>query len=188
MIIGLSGAKRCGKDTTFSIIKGYVEDAYPNMFNDIIRVAFADPIKLTIQKFFDLKRCEVEEIKISDDVKIYCNGKNMGGVKGRDFIRSVGMLMRDYDDNQFVNYVKEIVQANSQNLYIITDVRFDNEVKFIEEYNGKIILIKRDGLEIDNHISEKGIVKYDYVLYNNNIKNLKNDVKIIMDNILTKRG
>ena len=81
------------------------------------------------------------------------------------------------------NVLKKIQDAPDK-LWIITDVRFENEVKFIREQKGKIILLERDGYNYDNHPSEMGILDFDFKIQNTTIEDLENQIKIVLKEIL----
>jgi hypothetical protein len=64
---------------------------------------------------------------------------------------------RAYDENFWVNKV-DITNPNPNT--VITDVRFDNEAKFIKENNGFIIKIENPKVEetsTSTHASERGV-------------------------------
>ena len=173
MIIGIAGPKGSGKDTVYKII------------NDIVpccHVAFADPVREANLKILGLKPEDIDIFKRSKVQMIFENRKVE--IDGRHIYREIGMLMRHYDTDQFVNYVLEKIQGAPDKLWIITDVRFENEVKFIREQKGKIILLERDGYNYDNHPSEMGILDFDFKVQNTTIENLKNQIKIILKEIL----
>ncbi len=68
--------------------------------------------------------------------------------------------------------------------WIITDVRFENEVKAIREHSGILIRVNRDTDKEDKHQSETGLDhydKWDYVIENNGgLLNLVQRTKAIM--------
>ena len=83
-----------------------------------------------------------------------------------------------------------LVEDNPDKKYVISDVRFQNEVNFIKQYRGIIIKIIRKPLNNDNneHISEYSIDKLydiDYLIQNNStIEILPNKVACLCDDIL----
>lgn len=67
------------------------------------------------------------------------------------------------------NFKYETEEAKYPN-WIITDVRFENEVNVIKEKGGKVIRINRETEQINNHPSETSLDnydKFDYVINNN---------------------
>ena len=68
---------------------------------------------------------------------------------------------------------------------LIPDVRFDNEVSAIKEFNGKVIHINRPNNELSsNHCSENNDITYDYLIENDGtLQNLFYKVLAIYDSI-----
>lgn len=152
MIFGISGFKGSGKDEFFKVLS----DLVPTYK----KLAFADPIKTQIQCIFNLQT-EQEY----DDFK----RKEFEGVSGRHVVREIGMLMRSYNESQFVEYVYSNLTKNC----CITDVRFQNEMTFIQKLKEKnksvyLVKIKRYNSN-DDHITEQEFADaiYDFVIDNN---------------------
>ena len=88
----------------------------------------------------------------------------------------VTLLMNDYKKNIFnpsKYYLSENPNTNVFDFpnWIITDVRFSNEVKAIKEKEGIVIRLNREGIETVNHLSETALDTYtdfDYTIDNNN--------------------
>lgn len=67
--------------------------------------------------------------------------------------------------------------------YVITDCRFDNEVKFVHLRGGDVCWVERPGLMSDGHASENPALKgkADYILHNDDtIEELQEDVRFMM--------
>ena len=47
-------------------------------------------------------------------------------------------------DNLWVSLVKQEIEANHWNKYVIPDVRFPNEMKALQDIGGKIVLVERE--------------------------------------------
>ena len=169
MIVGFSGAKGSGKDLAYRILK----EKYSHL--NIEKIAFADPIRLKLFEIFNLNNNTYDILKRSL-INISNEYGTITTVGGRDIVRGIGMLMRSYDENQFVKYVYDKVIANTDIIYICTDVRFQNEVEMFEKLGAKIALIQREGFDYDNHPSERLISKYDKLIVNDNIDNFKKQV------------
>jgi hypothetical protein len=80
---------------------------------------------------------------------------NSTSVDGRQVVREIGMLMRKYDVNQFVDYVDQRI-AKEDAVWVITDLRFDNELIHLQNLGAKIVKIDRPLGIIDTHITERG--------------------------------
>lgn len=144
-VIALHGAKGSGKDLFFLLAK----DLFPDF--DLRKIAFADPIKDKV--------CEIFRLDNESEYDIFKRGvidKSCGqSVEGREIVRGIGMLMRSYNPNQFVEYVSEKIKTSDCNIiWFITDLRFDNEVRYIKQAGGCIIKIKRPTILYDGHPTE----------------------------------
>lgn len=148
-IIALTGAKGCGKDTTAQIL----HDAYHISGERRVRpIAFADPIKYEIMRIFCLPIiADYDAFKRST---LNYNGRS---IEGRQVVREIGMMMRKYDVNQFVQYVDDKIQQDKEAIWVLTDLRFDNELIHLQNLGAKIVKIDRPlGNVIDTHITERG--------------------------------
>ena len=166
IVIGLTGAKGSGKDQFFRAARR----GLANM--DIRQIAFADPIKHQIQQIFRLRdEREYDEFKRSSIQ--YDTGGGAGRlVEGRRIVREIGMLMRSYNSNQFVEYVEREIKLAPAAIWCITDVRFQNEVDLVtRSLNGILIKIRRTGHEYDGHVTETEIPDSacSTVIYNDNV-------------------
>ena len=135
-IIALTGPKGSGKDTVGALIK----EMYPQYAPSTI--AFADPIKEVIKHIFNLgdestysyDRLKRATLTLNDEEQFYT-------VDGRRIVREIGMLMRGYDEKQFTNYIVDNIRYEPTNLWIVTDLRFDNEYTILKNLGAKIIKI-----------------------------------------------
>jgi energy-coupling factor transporter ATP-binding protein EcfA2 len=148
-IIALTGAKGCGKDTTARIL----HEAYHESGKRRVRpIAFADPIKHEVMRIFGLPL-----IADYDAFKRSTLNYNGGTIQGRQVVREIGMMMRRYDVNQFVEYVDDKIQQDPDAIWVLTDLRFDNELIHLQNLGAKIVKIDRPiGNMIDTHITERG--------------------------------
>lgn len=144
-VIALTGAKGCGKDTVADILLEHCGGL------NIQRVAFADPIKNQVMHIFGL-----QSINDYDVFKRSLVTSNNHSVDGRQVVREIGMLMRKYDVNQFVEYVDDTIASNPDAIWLITDLRFDNELIHLQNLGAKVVKIDRPLGVIDTHITERG--------------------------------
>lgn len=183
--IGFTGAKGSGKDTCFQILKPWILQHY-DIFKNVERIAFADPIKQAISQIFSISLSQIEQIKRINNLTFLDKNNNqiIGTFTGRDVVRNIGMLMRSYDQDQFIKFVKKQILHNPSTLYLITDVRFENERLFLNQHHYKLIKIIRPGVLYDNHITERDI-KSDYTVVNDgDIEQLKNKLIPVIEEIL----
>lgn len=147
-IIALTGAKGCGKDTVADVL---IDAYYRPTETRIRRVAFADPIKYEVMRIFGLKT-----INDYDVFKRSLVTSNNHSVDGRQVVREIGMMMRKYDVNQFVEYVDQKIASDDDSIWVITDLRFDNELIHLQNLGAKIVKVDRPLGVIDTHITERG--------------------------------
>ena len=162
VIIALTGLMGSGKNTLAS--------AAVNKLPNFRELAFADPLKEEIKYLFNLSsNQEYEDFKHTQ----------VGKVNGRFLVREIGMLMRSYDTEQFVNHLyNRIKEQNSHT--VITDLRFRNEYQLLmrlRQQGYKVLIVKVEREEDSllpkdylDHVSERGFLytEIDKVIYNIN--------------------
>jgi CO dehydrogenase nickel-insertion accessory protein CooC1 len=180
-VIALTGAKGSGKDTVAAII-------YDLLGSDKVRtIAFADPIKHQLKHLFKLSSTSdydlFKRIKISYDMRGYSHK-----VDGRHVVREIGMLMRSYNEHQFVDYVEEAIKSQPSYHWVITDLRFDNEYLAMRNIGAKIIKVVNNRVQTkDMHITERGFDDklVDIILPNHgDIGELKSTVNDILERVV----
>ena len=180
-MIALTGPKGSGKDTVARLIK--------DQYDDVKTIAFADPIKKVIQHLFDLDPTNNDQYDLfkRTSVSYQLPGWHNHSVSGRDLVREIGMLMRGYDDFQFNAYVIDRVNGESANLWVVTDVRFDNEFELMRDLGVPIIQITRPGCDYDGHATERGFADktVDFTIANDgSLSDLNTKTGIIVNNIM----
>jgi hypothetical protein len=149
-IIGLVGAKGCGKDTLFAAMRHYQPD--------LMRLAFADALKAEVAQAFGVSTAYIDQHK--------AHFRTLLQTWGTEVRRSL------WGENYWLG--KMAVQLSGLakgRRVVITDVRFPNEVEFVRSRGGKIILVQRStGSSTDTHASEQLAVdprlKPDAVVFN----------------------
>ena len=150
LVIGLHGAKGSGKDQFYKAAKA----AFPQL--QIRKIAYADPIKDQVCRIFGFNSEEEYDDFKRTFVEYKLGGGFVRNIHGRQVVREIGMMMRGYDENQFVKYVEKTILNDPTGIWCITDLRFDNELRSIKEnLNGLVIKIKRSGVEFDGHVTEQ---------------------------------
>lgn len=190
-VIALTGPKGSGKDTVAQLIL----ELYPDY--DVTMVAFADPIKKAVEHIFQLpiEGAELNNHQAYDKFKrsrlhFDLPGIGMQAIDTRHVVRELGMLMRSYDEKQFNEYVRSVVErqrAYPKSIVVVTDMRFDNEYMLLRSLNAKIVKIKRPSYHYDGHITERGFDDelVDKVLMNDgDLAYLRTRVKVVMDSLL----
>ncbi len=192
IVIALTGPKGSGKDTVAQLIT----ELYSNYY-DVNVVAFADPIKKAIEHIFQLPVSGVglDAHQAYDQFKrsrLSFNLPTIGmqAIDTRHVVREIGMLMREYDEKQFNEYVGRVIDAprsSTNRIDVVTDLRFDNEYTFLKSKQAKIIKIRRPSYHYDGHITERGFEDelVDQVLLNDgDLTYLRTRVKIVVDSLL----
>jgi len=141
MIIGVAGKKRVGKDT----VAAYISKKYGYR-----HVAFADKVKDIAGDLFGLN---------------FFNMSAEDKEKHRYIMQYIGDNLRGLDSLIWVKYVFRKYPDN----IVISDVRYPNEVEYIQSQGGKVIHIIRDTGMQDMHASEVALdsfEKFDFEVYN----------------------
>ena len=139
MVIGLSGKKQVGKDT----FGHYLEVRY-----GFQRIAFADYLKHIATKLgWDGRKDE----------------------RGRRLLQDLGLVVRQYNERFWVEAAFRTMrrlQRNGYRDFVITDMRFINEVMMLKESGGTAVRVwSRNELTDDPHPSETeldGFLLWDY--------------------------
>ena len=149
-IVGLAGPKGVGKST---LANQMVFEYYQEGLESMVRImSFATPLK-------EMLECIVHEDYIKHDKEKIIPHL---GVSARFCLQTLGTEWgrNTICDNIWVNLAKHRIEESSHQVFIIDDVRFDNEAKMILELGGEVWNLHRDGLNgNDGHISEAGISK-----------------------------
>jgi hypothetical protein len=165
IVIGLHGAKGSGKDQFFKAANHF----FP--LHDIKKIAYADPIKSEVSRIFGLNSEEDYDLFKRTFVEFKLGGGFVRSVQGRQIVREIGMIMRQYDPQQFVKYVEDQIQQHPAAIWCITDLRFQNELDSIKNIGGLVVKIKRSGYEFDGHATETEFTDgvCDLIVHNDNI-------------------
>lgn len=161
-LIGLSGAARSGKDT----VGEFLETQF-----DFKRYAFADPLKRAAHEMFGIPLIEFYE----GDREIV---NEFWGFSPREILQLIGtecgrqvfrndiwVKRAEMEWNNHQQYVNNVLPETFGTVegfrgMVITDVRFENEAKFIREMGGTVLHVERPGfvgeVGVANHASEAG--------------------------------
>lgn len=133
-IISISGNARSGKDTLAKNMSSILEEV--GIKTKI--VSFANELKESVNEFL-LEQTGISAFTEDDEEKKII----------RPFLVCWGTdVIRKIDDNTWINKLEENLCSDSVN--IITDLRFENELKWIQENKGLSVFIERDGVEPAN--------------------------------------
>ncbi len=176
MIIGLAGQARSGKDT----VADFFTEA---RFAPVHRLRFADDIKRFCQEVYDwteehtdgsLKdipdvryprrcdHCDLQPPNEWPEVCEKCKGTQFTCLTPREAMQTLGSQWgRSCYPNTWVDLtLRRALEKPTEEIVLITDVRFLNEIKSVWEVGGLILQIQRPSLETSlsahaqKHVSE----------------------------------
>lgn len=171
MLIGVNGTKGSGKDT----IGKYLVEHY-----EFERLSFAQKLKDSAAALFEVDPSVWEELKNDDNARIILKTNNdIFDDKWSEIDLSVRYFLQRYGTESHRNIFggdfwvdalfKDFDHWDGKN-YVITDARFNNELKAIKERNGfNIRVVRQEGSRlIDPHVSEAmpARIYLDYDIYN----------------------
>lgn len=182
IVFALSGKAGAGKDTTAYMIKRYIEDNYKSK---VFVLAYADYLKVLASR----------NLGYSDDNK----------QEQRRLLQNLGTKIRFIDNNFFVDIVYHTIDTlkDEYDVFIITDVRYENELKpkyYRLSYPIFNIFIDRDKQNIDSkHISKQDSLhdseelatnvdydKFHFVIDNNyTLQELYTSVSSVVDTVFS---
>jgi NTP pyrophosphatase (non-canonical NTP hydrolase) len=160
MIIGIAGKARSGKDTIAKMIVNEVGGKV---------LKFAEPLKAAASAMTLESYDKFEHGDRSKEIEGL-------GISYRRLLQLLGTeVCRAISEDFWVNVLhKRIIseKANGCNLFVISDVRFENEADYVRRNGGAIIHVKREQVGQENvptHASEAGLETKngDYVIENN---------------------
>lgn len=174
IVIGLHGRAGSGKDTVAEILRGQLilEGYYP------VVLRFSQPLKQVAKLVFGLSDAEVETEEGKASSPPQCYGFTIRQIQqliGSDMFRDLihqdiwvdrlkqrifQTIRGEYDKaDVFVNH--HFVNSFTQFVFIVPDVRFENEIAAVREFKNVIVEVDRPGNVSSatgtNHISEKDL-------------------------------
>lgn len=190
VLIGIAGAKRSGKDTVARHLRNLGEEHDGIRFQ---RIAMADALKSEIADFVDR-----EYVMSREEALAAMNGDGPAKEQfrlimqwwGTEFRR--GMCEKDYWITRHKDTVSNIMlgrKPNKPDFILIPDVRFRNEIDYIKDQGGIVILVKRPEVDDvgDGHDSEnewRSYTGWDYVIDNNDtLHTLDGKVNVLFNQI-----
>lgn len=156
-MIGITGRAGSGKDSVARYLQACCTSQIYS-FADPIKFGLAAMLQLQLSQCYDQK--EKEKFVPGHDFTVRKALQTLGTEWGRHLSPDIWL---NEAKKRFCTFVKEsapIVNSTYKILYIIPDVRFDNEAKWIKSSGGYIIkTLRTDTQTIDNaqHASEAGI-------------------------------
>lgn len=137
-LVGICGLARCGKDSFYNLSKTILDEKKQSS----MRLAFADALKEELDTLL-LKNIGISAFTDNDEDKQVI----------RPLLVTYGThVRRKLDKNCWIKRLDLAVKyALEQDLWVfITDVRYKNEIQWINELGGKSVHITRTGNEAPN--------------------------------------
>ena len=181
-LVGLSGYAQSGKDTVANYLvrehnftRLAFADGIRNFLYEINPIAEQDEFfnNIRVQRLVDEHTWDVAKITTPEI---------------RTLLQKLGVGARKvFGDTFWVDQVFNVVKANPENNYVITDVRFQNEATALKEVGGSLWRIERAGVGAANdHISEHDLDNwtFDTYLHNNStIEDLEFAAKVTLQSL-----
>jgi len=146
-IIGLSGKARCGKDTVAEYISAVYSGVEVYALAGPLKEAASIMFNIPLNHFFDADKKEVED--------------GFWGISPREIAQKVGTECgREVFRQDFWLKRCESQMNDAPDIFIVSDIRFDNEADWVKEQGGQIWHIERPDLGegvVRDHISENGV-------------------------------
>lgn len=162
MIIGLHGKMRAGKNEAARRLVAL--SPLP-----VVEVSFAAKLKLSAAALFDTTVSALEELKNDPDCYVtieWRNALDTPTLTMRSFLQRYGTeAHRDIFGSDFwldaalplKSPGGSVVGADfySDALYVVTDVRFENEIERVHELGGTVVLVVGPDTDTGDHASER---------------------------------
>jgi len=159
-LIGICGKKRSGKDT--------VAD-YLCLNYNFTKDSFAKPLKIMCKELFSFSDDQIDgDLKEVIDEYWKITPRKTLQFFGTEIMRhKINEICPDIGDSFWINLMNKR-HINDQKKLVISDIRFENESKWIKVKGGILININRECTG-DTHISENSLkgITYDYSIDNN---------------------
>jgi hypothetical protein len=164
-VISFIGLKGSGKDEAIKACAS---------LNPVV-VKMADPLKEMLRAMLTIQRVDKALIEryIEGDLKEQPS-RHFGGASPRHAMQTLGtewgrdLMCKDLWTNMMVDRVRDLTSKGY--LVMLSDVRFQNELDFLKDFDCVTIRIERDqNRPVDLHESERNIDKldHDFVITNN---------------------
>lgn len=139
--------------------------AVMNNFNDVKIYSLAGELKRICVDVFGIKHSQVygtdeqknQEIEHLRWENMPANKSKTGPMTAREFMQYLGTdIMRKMYKDVWINSLMKKIEEDNPKIALISDVRFDNEIKKVKDELGIVIGLKRDIYKSkDRHSSEK---------------------------------
>lgn len=159
LIVGFAGRKQAGKDTTAEYVKHLLSD------RTVHTGGYADELKRLCIRLFGLSYDQCYGSDAAKNTMTHLVHPETGyPMTAREVLQYVGTdTVRRIDPDAWVRALQctwDEMSAEGFDLFLVTDVRFPNEVEAIQQEGGKVILLRR-GEGTDRHVSECSLPSFE---------------------------
>jgi hypothetical protein len=189
-LIGISGKIGSGKDTVAAIIQElypqYEVKKFAGKLKDIASILTGIPVEKFEDQEFKKTDLGKEWSYVYPD-QYYDDGESvMVCMSVRQLLQKLGTdaLRDNLHENVWVNALMADFTKDSN--WIVTDCRFPNEAKIIEEKGGILLRVERSTCNLGTHPSETALdnFPFEHVIFNNgSMDDLRNEVKKFLESI-----
>lgn len=147
VVIGLLGQAGSGKSTAAK----YLSEKY-----GFVEKSFASPLKRACRELFSLSDEQLDGSlkEVPDDRWYGATPRRMFQYIGTDLLRdNIETIMPGIGKDIFVKALDVSLQGIEKDI-VVSDVRFANEIEYVNSIGGTVVRIVRDGQEAGNHITE----------------------------------
>jgi len=152
LIIGFTGLAGSGKDTAALAIERYAKE-----IGSARRLAFADPMRDMLRALGVPNPYIVDRALKERPVPVLGRSyRQLAQTLGTEWGRVC------HGEDFWVNVLAMRAAAGKEDIILITDVRFPNEVDWLEQHGGFLVKIVRPGVEsVTPHESERWVETFD---------------------------
>lgn len=190
--VAISGQARTGKNTLAQMIVDHTipTQISPSYVPNYKIVAVADPIKNMIMQM--VPNADPECLWGPSELRSKVMPGNLKDLDGnpltyRKALMDIGSLGRRYNPDTWLNaLVQDAEKNNSMRVYVVSDVRFPNEINYLKDHGFYMIRLKRNDIPQIDDISETAQLQipdsfFDYIVENNgSLNDLDLEAQIIV--------
>ena len=164
-LIGMAGRARSGKNLAAKYIRDIIRKKDPSRLTG--ELGFADGVKSVTAEALSVNRMTFFEDKNKE--KLFQVGEETE-LTGREILQRVGTesFRVGVCDDFWVYRLMKVIKSQPDFFFVITDIRFVNEVNAVEAAGGIVMHLTRDTGLTDDHPSETSLDSYTFPCEINN--------------------
>ena len=177
-LIGVSGKKHTRKQIVVELIKNKISDIYEKQ---VISTKFSNHLKQTLISLYS-PRLQWDHLEKDKDEHIDGLVIDNKIATGRKLMQCFGDFCRSINGDVWVDRILKRCLPNY--IYIIGDVRYQNEANAIIDKGGLLIRIEENTSVNDHHSSEIDLDEFIFPVIIEDSKDLDGDVNYILNNLI----